>query len=93
LEQMAGSELRFVPCVVPFGVYCAQVRREKMRHILMLALFFTGLSAASAADDPLTKRNNDASTRVRGVIPQPYRPSRPVAKPTSEDLKPARRPD
>ena len=35
-----------------------------MRYILMLALFFTCLSAASAADDPLTKRNNDASTPV-----------------------------
>jgi hypothetical protein len=35
-----------------------------MRYILMLALFFTCLPAASAADDPLTKRNNDASTPV-----------------------------
>jgi hypothetical protein len=35
-----------------------------MRYFLMLALFFTCLSAASAADDPLTKRNNDASTPV-----------------------------
>lgn len=35
-----------------------------MRNILMLALFFTYLSAASAADDPVTKRNNDASTPV-----------------------------
>ena len=35
-----------------------------MRYILMLALFFTCLSAASAADDPVTKRNNDASTPV-----------------------------
>ena len=35
-----------------------------MRYILVLALFFTCLSAASAADDRLTKRNNDASTPV-----------------------------
>jgi hypothetical protein len=35
-----------------------------MRYILMLALFFTYLPAASAADDPVTKRNNDASTPV-----------------------------
>jgi hypothetical protein len=35
-----------------------------MRYILMLALFFTCLPAASAADDPVTKRNNDASTPV-----------------------------
>jgi hypothetical protein len=40
------------------------VGKEKMRYILMLALFFTCLSAASAADDPVTKRNNDASTPV-----------------------------
>ena len=38
--------------------------REKMRYIFMLALFFTCLPAASAADDPVTKRNNDASTPV-----------------------------
>jgi hypothetical protein len=30
----------------------------------MLALFFTCLSAALAADDPVTKRNNDANTPV-----------------------------
>ena len=52
-----------------------KVGREKMRYILMLALFFTCLPAASAADepttpaasaadDPITKRNNDASTPV-----------------------------
>ena len=35
-----------------------------MRYILTLALFFTCLSAASAADDPVTKPNNDASTPV-----------------------------
>ena len=35
-----------------------------MRYILTLALFFTCLPAASAADDPVTKRNNDASTPV-----------------------------
>jgi hypothetical protein len=33
-----------------------------MRYTLTLALFFTCLSVASAADDPLTKRDNDAST-------------------------------
>jgi hypothetical protein len=33
-----------------------------MRYFFMLALFFTCLSAASAADDPVTKRNTDAST-------------------------------
>jgi hypothetical protein len=37
---------------------------EKMRYILMLALIFACLPAASAADDPVTKRNNDASTPV-----------------------------
>jgi hypothetical protein len=35
-----------------------------MRYILMLALSFTCLSAASAAEDPITKRNNDAGTPV-----------------------------
>jgi hypothetical protein len=45
-----------------------------MRYILMPALFFTCLSAASAADDPLTKRNNDASTPV--LIKSP--PMQPV---------------
>jgi len=35
-----------------------------MRYILMLTLSFICLSAASAADDPVTKRNNDASTPV-----------------------------
>ena len=34
-----------------------------MRCILTLALFFTCLSTASAADDPVTKRDNDASLR------------------------------
>ena len=43
-----------------------------MRYILMLALFFTCLPAASAADDPLTKRNNDASTPV--LIKSPMQP-------------------
>ena len=35
-----------------------------MRYILTLALFFISVSAASAADDPVIKRNNDASTPV-----------------------------
>jgi hypothetical protein len=61
-----------------------------MRHILMLALLFTCLSVASAAADPLTKRNNDASTRAPGLVPPVYRPYRPVAKPTPEDLRPTR---
>ena len=62
-----------------------------MRYILVLALFFTCLSAASAADDPVTKRNNDAGTRVRGVIPPVYRPYRPpVVQPAPEDLGPTR---
>jgi hypothetical protein len=43
-----------------------------MRYVLMLALFFTCLSAASAADDPVTKRNNDASTPV--LIKSPLMP-------------------
>jgi len=66
-----------------------------MRCILMLALFFTCLSAASAADDPITKRNNDAGTRVPGVIPPVYRPYRPPTPPVvqpddPEDLGPTK---
>jgi hypothetical protein len=61
-----------------------------MRYILMLALFFICLSAASAADDPVTKRNNDAGTRVPDLMPPVYRPYRPVVKPTPEDLRPTR---
>ena len=67
-----------------------------MRYILMLALFFTCLSAASAAADPLTERNNDATLRkTRWWIPDPVpkfqreqpirRPSRPVVEPIPED--------
>jgi len=41
----------------------SQWSEEKMRCILTLALFFTCLSTASAADDPVTKRDNDASLR------------------------------
>ena len=56
-----------------------------MHYILMLALFFTCLSAASATDDPVTKRNNDARTPVlikSLFAPQQLqRPSRPVVKP------------
>ena len=63
-----------------------------MRYIVMLALFFTSLPAAAAADDPLTKRNNDASTP--GLIKSPPmrlvpRPSHPV-KPAPEDSGPTR---
>ena len=53
-----------------------------MRYILMLALFFTCLSAASAADDPLTKRSNDASLRKTQHV-QPVPPA-PVVKPGPE---------
>lgn len=42
-----------------------------MRYILTLALFFTCLSVASAADDPLTKRNNDAGTLIKSPAMQP----------------------
>ena len=64
-----------------------------MRYILMLALFFTCLSAASAADDPITKRNNDASTPVlikSPLMPLKLIPPRPVVKPAPEDLRPTR---
>ena len=64
-----------------------------MRYILMLALFFTYLSAASAADDPLTKRDNDASTPVliKSLPMQPFhRPFRPDVKPAPEDLGPTK---
>jgi len=63
---------------------------EKMRYILTLALFFTCLSAASAADDPVTKRNNDASTPV--LIKSRFLPlpPRPVVKPAPEDLRPTK---
>jgi len=63
-----------------------------MRYILMLALFFTCLSVSSAAADPLTNLNNDASLRkTRWWMPdpvpklqrvQPVHPSRPVFEPT-----------
>jgi len=61
-----------------------------MRYILMLALFFIGLSAASAADDPVTKRNNDASTPV--LIKSRFLPfpPRPVVKPAQEDSRPTK---
>jgi hypothetical protein len=56
-----------------------------MRHILLLALFFTCLSAASAASDPLTERNNDASLRkTRWWIPEPlpkFQRAQPVHRP------------
>jgi hypothetical protein len=62
-----------------------KVGREKMRTILLLALFFTCLSAASAASDPLTERNNDASLRkTRWWMPDPlpkFQRSQPVHRP------------
>jgi hypothetical protein len=46
-----------------------------MRYILMLALFFACLSAARAADDPITKRDNDASLRkTQHVQLRPFPP-------------------
>jgi hypothetical protein len=62
-----------------------------MRYILTLALFFTYLSAASAAGpDPLTKRSNDASLRkTQHVQPTPFAPA-PVVKPIPEALRPTR---
>ena len=59
-----------------------------MRYILTLALFFTCLPAASAADDPVTKPNNDANTRVPNVMPPVYRPLRPVDRAAPEDFGP-----
>jgi hypothetical protein len=57
-----------------------------MRYILMLALFFTCLPAASAADDPVTKRNNDAGLRkTQHVQLPPVAPLR-VVKPIPGDL-------
>ena len=64
-----------------------------MRYILMLALSFTCLSAASAADDPITKRNNDAGTPVlikSPLMPLIHRPRRPVVKPAPEDVRPTK---
>jgi hypothetical protein len=72
-----------------------------MRYILLLALFFTCLSAASAAADPLTERNNDASLRkTRWWIPDPIpkfqpvqpvdRPARPGVEPIPQDLGPTK---
>ncbi len=64
-----------------------------MRYILMLSLFFTCLSAASAKDDPVTKRNNDASAPalIKLQHMQPFqRPPRSVVKPAPEDLGPTK---
>jgi hypothetical protein len=57
-----------------------------MRYILMLALFFTCLPAASAAADSLTKRSNDASLRKTQHVQLPPVPPRPGVKPIPEDL-------
>ena len=61
-----------------------------MRYIPMLALFLTCVSAASAADDPVTKRNNDASTPV--LIKSRYLPPAPrsVVKPNPGDSRPTK---
>jgi hypothetical protein len=59
-----------------------------MRHILMLALFFTCLSAAAEAADPLTKRSNDASLRKTQHV-QPTPPA-PFVKPNSRGSAPTR---
>ena len=48
-----------------------------MLYILMLALFFTCLPAASAADDPVTKRSNDASLRKTQHVQLPPLPPVP----------------
>jgi len=64
-----------------------------MRYILMLALFFTCLPGASAADDPVTKRNNDATTPgLIKSLPKPFvpRPSRPVVEPAPGDSGPTK---
>ena len=61
-----------------------------MRTILMLALFFTCLSAASAADDTVTKRNNDASLRHTQHMQLPVVPLAPVVKPAPQDSGPTK---
>jgi hypothetical protein len=64
----------------------AKLGREKIRYILVLVLFFTCLPAASAADDPVTKRNNDAGLRkTQHVQLPPVAPLR-VVKPIPGDL-------
>ena len=52
-----------------------------MRYILMLALFFACLPAASAAADSLTKRSNDASLRKTQHVQLPPVAPLPVVKP------------
>jgi hypothetical protein len=59
-----------------------------MRYILLLALFFAFLSAASAANDPVTKRSNDASLRRTQHMQLPVVAPAPVVKPAPEDLAP-----
>ena len=62
-----------------------------MRYTLMLALVSVCLWAASAAADPLTKRNNDASLRRPHLRTPPiYRPSRPILEPIRQDLEPTK---
>lgn len=72
-----------------------------MRYILMLTLFCTCLSAESAAADPLTEPNADATLRkTRLWMPEPVpklqrvqpveQPRQPVVKPTPEDSGPAK---
>ena len=72
-----------------------------MRCILTFALLFTCLSAASAADDPVAKRSNDASLRkterVKLIVPpavpvlpiSPLLPD-PVVAPIPENLGPTK---
>jgi hypothetical protein len=57
-----------------------------MRYILMLALFFTCLPAASAGADSVTKRNNDAGLRKTQHVQLPRFAPLPVVKPIPEDL-------
>ena len=59
-----------------------------MRYILMFALFFACLPAASAADDPVTKPNNDASLRKTQHV-QPTPPA-PFIKPNSRGFGPTK---
>jgi hypothetical protein len=63
---------------------------EKMRYILTLALFFTCLPAASAADDPVTKRNNDATLRPPAARILLQLPRRPVPEPMRQNVGPTR---
>jgi hypothetical protein len=54
---------------------------EKMRYILMLALIFACLPAASATDDPVTKRNNDPVTKRNNDATTPVLIKSPIIEP------------